>query len=202
VVAAAEEERRRLRRDLHDGIGPLLTAAAARVDACRNLLTRDVPQVETLLDSVRCDLTDGLADLRRLVYTLRPPVLDELGLTEALRQICSRSTVPTALTMPDALPELPAAVEITVYRIVAEAVTNVVRHAGASRCTVQLTLTDRVTLDIADDGPPNGAWQTGVGLRSMRERTAELGGHWAAGPTGRGGNVHAELPLALFEVST
>lgn len=202
VVAAGEDERRRLRRDLHDGIGPLLTAAAARVDACRNLLDRDVPQVQILLNSVRSDLTEGLADLRRLVYTLRPPVLDELGLTEALRQICGRSTVPTVLEIPDALPELPAAVEITVYRIVAEAVTNVVRHARASQCTVQLALTDRVILDINDDGPPNSAWQTGVGLTSMRERTAELGGHWAAGPTGRGGNVHAELPLALFGVST
>ncbi len=160
-----------------------------------------MPQVETLLDSVRGDLTEGLADLRELVYTLRPPVLDELGLAEALKQICRRSIVPTTLEIPDPLPELPAAVEITVYRIVAEAVTNVVRHANASRCTVQLTLTDRVILDINDDGPTTQSWQSGVGLTSMRERTAELGGHWSAGATPHGGNVHAELPLTLFAES-
>jgi DNA-binding NarL/FixJ family response regulator/signal transduction histidine kinase len=85
VVGAAEEERRRLRRDLHDGLGPLLTAAATRIDACRNLLTRDVTQVNSLLDDVRVDLTQGLADLRRLVYSLRPPVLDELGLGRGRR---------------------------------------------------------------------------------------------------------------------
>jgi len=202
VVGAAEEERRKLRRDLHDGLGPLLTAAAARIDACRNLLTRDVPQVESLLDDVRDDLTEGLTDLRRLVYSLRPPALDQLGLVQAVNQICARSGVPTDVDVPVPLPDLPAAVEITAYRIVAEAVTNVVRHAGASRCTVRMAFGDRLVVEICDDGTGTQVWQAGVGLSSMRERTAELGGRWSAGPgVGGGGQVHAELPLTLFGVT-
>ena len=198
VVGAAEEERRRLRRDLHDGLGPLLTAAATRIDACRNLLTRDVAQVTSLLDDVRDDLTQGLIDLRRLVYTLRPPVLDELGLVPAIEQICRRSVLPVEMDVSTELLDLPAAVEITAYRIVAEAVTNVARHSGASRCAVKMVVTQRLVLDIYDDGPDPTPWQPGVGLTSMGERTADLGGTWSAGPRpGGGGHVHAELPLTL-----
>jgi signal transduction histidine kinase len=152
VVAAAEEERLRLRRDLHDGLGPVLTAAATKVDAACNLTGRDLPRARDLLGRVRHDLTAALADLRRLVYALRPPVLDELGLLGALREQLHHAALPVALAAPDPLPPLPAAVEIAAYRIVTEAVTNVTRHAGATRCAVSIACDDRLTIEIRDDG--------------------------------------------------
>ncbi|WP_076812282.1 sensor histidine kinase [Pseudofrankia asymbiotica] len=199
IVSAAEEERRRLRRDLHDGLGPVLTAAATKVDAARNLAGRDLPRATNLLADVRRDLTSALGDLRRLVYALRPPALDELGLLAALRG----AAVPVTLTAPDALPPLPAAVEVAAYRIVTEAVTNVARHAGATRCEVALACADALAIEIRDDGRANGAdgtvtaWAPGVGLASMRERATALGGAWSAGPTVDGGRVLVELPLSL-----
>ncbi|WP_045877861.1 sensor histidine kinase [Pseudofrankia sp. DC12] len=207
IVSAAEEERRRLRHDLHDGLGPTLTAAATKVDAARNLAERDATRAGNLLVSVRQDLTSALADLRRLVYALRPPVLDELGLLPALHEQLRHTAVPVTLTAPEALPPLPAAVEIAAYRIVTEAVTNVTRHARASACEVSITCTDHLHIDIRDNGTPNddngangangGAWSPGVGLTSMRERATALGGSWTAGPTPTGGRVQADLPLSL-----
>ena len=104
VIGVAEEERRRLRQDLHDGLGPLLTAAASRVDACHGFLGRDNVRVAVLLDDIRGDLTEGIGDLRRLVNSLRPVVLDELGLAEAVRQRCDRSAVPATLLIVGDLP--------------------------------------------------------------------------------------------------
>ena len=199
IVSAAEEERRRLRGDLHDGLGPVLTAAANKVDAARNLLPRSPSRVEELLVTVRADLTAALADLRRLVYALRPPALDELGLLAALQEQLHHAAVPVDLSLPEALPHLPAAVEVTAYRVIAEAVTNVARHSGASRCRVSIICTSLLTVEVCDNGPARGLWPPGVGLTSMRERTLALGGHWEAGPSPLGGRVRVELPLTLAE---
>ena len=197
IVHTAEEERRRLRHDLHDGLGPVLTAAASKVDASRNLLAKDLPRAGGLLDSVRGDLGTALGELRRLVYALRPPVLDELGLSRALAEQLEHAAIPVRLTCTADLSGLPAAVEIAAYRIVTEAVTNVARHAGASLCEVTISRGGRLTLDIRDDGPTIQPWTPGVGLTSMRERATALGGVWQAGPTSDGGRVHVELPLSL-----
>lgn len=197
IVNAAEEERRRLRHDLHDGLGPVLTAAATKVDATRNLLEKNPLKARDLLDNVRRDLTTALGDLRRLVYALRPPVLDELGLLGALREQLQHAALPVTLSVPATLPALPAAVEIAAYRIVTEAVTNVTRHAAASGCRVTIACTDQLTLDIRDDGPGDQTWSPGIGLTSMRERATALGGTWGAGPTGNGGRVFVELPLSF-----
>ncbi|OHV54225.1 histidine kinase [Pseudofrankia sp. BMG5.36] len=203
IVSAAEEERRRLRRDLHDGLGPVLTAAATKVDAARNLAGRDLPRATNLLADVRRDLTSALGDLRRLVYALRPPALDELGLLAALRETLRGPAVPVTLTAPDTLPPLPAAVEVAAYRIVTEAVTNVARHAGATHCDVTINCADTLTIEIRDNGRANGSqgtatsWMPGVGLTSMRERVTALGGSWNAGPTAAGGRVLVKLPLSL-----
>jgi signal transduction histidine kinase len=199
IISAAEEERRRLRGDLHDGLGPVLTAAANKVDAAKNLLSRNPSRADELLITVRSDLTAALADLRRLVYALRPPALDELGLLGALREQLHHAAVPVDLFLPEALPALPPAVEVTAYRIVAEAVTNVARHAGASQCRVSVICTDRLLVEVCDNGPASQTWSPGVGLTSMRERTLALGGHWEAGPTPSGGQVRVELPLTLAE---
>ncbi|MFZ2012729.1 MAG: sensor histidine kinase [Nocardioides sp.] len=202
VIGVAEEERRRLRQDLHDGLGPLLTAAASRIDACHGFLGRDNTRVATLLDDARGDLTEGIGDLRRLVNALRPVVLDELGLVEAVRQRCDRSPVPTTLRLDGALPCLPAAVELAAYRIIAEALTNVARHAGARTCTVTLRLRGGLVIEVVDDGTASTHWQPGVGLTSMRERATELGGRFTAGPAAHGGQIRAVLPLVLAGVPT
>ncbi|WP_433783087.1 sensor histidine kinase [Actinomycetospora sp. CA-101289] len=203
LVGAREEERRRLRRDLHDGLGPALTGIAFTADAAGNVLHSDPDRAAALLHTLRAAATEAIEDVRRLVYALRPPVLDELGLLEALRRhVEGLGGDAVAVTVHDdaALPPLSAAVEVTAYRIVVEAVTNAVRHAGATRVDVHVggdDAPDRPVLDLAvtDDGAPSTSWTSGVGLASMRERVAELGGVLAAGPEPGGGRVSARLPL-------
>jgi len=201
IVAAREEERRRLRRDLHDGLGSALTAVTLKADAAHNLRFSDPPRASQLVLDLRADLTEAIADIRRLVHDLRPPDLDELGLVSALRQRAEQSwrrpdaTFTVTVDAPDTLPPLAAAVEAAAYRIATEAVTNALRHAGAGSCQVTLRLDGALHLEISDDGPGYAPWRPGVGLRSMYERAAELGGSLTAGPTGQGGQVHARLPL-------
>jgi two-component system, NarL family, sensor kinase len=207
IVAAREEERRRLRRDLHDGLGPALTGIAFKADAARNTLASRPAQAEELLAALRADTTAAIADIRRLVYALRPPALDDLGLIGSLRQQSARlaqrgdgGLIAVSLTATGALPALPAAVEVAAYRIVTEAMTNAARHSGATRIEACLSLVDGHTLriEVHDDGAvPDIPWQPGVGLTSMRERAAELGGSCQAGPApAGGGRVVALLPLS------
>jgi signal transduction histidine kinase len=201
IVAAREEERRRLRRDLHDGLGTALTAVTLKADAAHNLQSVDPDRCGQLLLDLRADLTTAIADIRRLVYDLRPPDLDELGLAGALRQRAEQSwrrdQTPFMVTIntDGTLPALPAAVEVAAYRIATEAVTNTLRHSDARSCCVSLRTDAALHLEITDDGTGGGPWQHGVGLRSMHERAAELGGSLTAGPTDQGGRVHALLPL-------
>ncbi len=197
IVAAREEERRRLHRDLHDGLGPALTGAGFKADAAHNLVTAAPAQATALLADLRRDIREAIDDVRRLVYGLRPPTLDELGLAGALRR--HGATLPLAVTIdaPDTLPTLPAAVEVAVYRIGTEALTNVARHANAGTARVELTVDSAVRLSVVDDGAPDGPWVPGVGLTSIRERATELGGTCTAGPTRTGGRVVAVLPLAV-----
>lgn len=180
LVTGIAEERRRLRRDLHDGLGPALAAAGLKAEAARNLAARDPERAGRVLEELRGDLTGALADLRRAVHDLRPPVLDQYGLAAALRRQAEAFDGPRLSVEVDA-PEtgdLPAAVEEAVYRIAGEALSNVARHAAASRCLLRLDVTgDTVALDVADDGAglADGTGY-GVGLIGMRERAAELGG--------------------------
>jgi two-component system, NarL family, sensor kinase len=203
IVAAREEERRRLRRELHDGLGPTLTGIAFAADAAANTIDTDPEQSQELLTTLRRDTRVALADVRRLVDNLRPPALDELGLVGALQQRADQlawradgEAVQVRLDVPDEVPALPAAIEVATYRIATEALTNVVRHSRARSAMVRLRCGERLDLSITDDGPPNGAWAPGVGLDAMRERTAELGGSFQAGPTPNGGQVVASFPLA------
>jgi signal transduction histidine kinase len=202
LVAAREEERRRLRRDLHDGLGPQLAAQTLKVGSARSLYPRDPASADALLAGLEADMEASLADVRRLVYNLRPPTLDELGLAGALREAAaSQANAPGLRISVDApeerLPQLPAAVEVAVYRIAQEAMTSVVRHAGASFCLVRLSLGDALELEITDDGTGIATdHPAGVGLASMRERAVELGGtcEFLPSPTG-GTRVLARLPL-------
>ena len=207
LVVAREEERRRLRRDLHDGLGPSLAAIGLRAEASAATLGSDPEGARHLLDELGGDVRVALTDVRRLVDGLRPPALDELGLVEAVRQqaarleagAAARTPTITIEAQPLPLPELTAAVEVAAYRIAVEAVTNVVRHAGATTCRVRFDATGDGTLrlEIVDDGRglPSGV-VPGVGLESMRERAAELGGTLAIEATESGGaRVVARLPL-------
>ena len=205
LVSAREEERRRLRRDLHDGLGPSLATLALRLENAEDLISTDPVQAAELVGSLADLARDEIAEVRRLVEGLRPPALDQLGLVSALRQRAAQhelaagegDVVWTVEAERDVEP-LPAAVEVAAYRIVLEAVTNAVRHGGGHACTVTLRREDgHLRVLVQDDGhglvvgsPP------GVGLFSMRERAQELGGTCTISSTANGTLVDAVLPVA------
>jgi signal transduction histidine kinase len=202
LVAAREEERRRLRRDLHDGLGPALASLTLKIDATRDELNYDTASAAAMLAAVKGDIQAAIADIRRLVYDLRPPALDDLGLVASIRLLAERyqgADLTIVCQLPERLPALPAAVEVAVYRITAEALTNVVRHAGARVCIVKLAVGERVELEISDNGRGIVADRgEGVGLISMRERAAELGGECVIVSTpGESTTVQVWLPLSL-----
>ncbi len=200
LVTAREEERRRLRRDLHDGLGPALASESLKVGAIRKLMTRDQPAADALLSELGDDIEATIADIRQLVYDLRPPALDELGLVGAIRERVAQlhTELQVVVEAPDQLPTLPAAVEVAAYRIVQEALTNVARHARARGCMIHLGIEEGVLcLRVADDGVGLAAERKmGVGMLSMRERAEELGGTWTAETLSTGGTlILARLPL-------
>ncbi len=216
LVTLREEGRRRLRRDLHDGLGPALACIALQAEAARELVRSDPAQADAALADLAAQAQAAIADIRRVVYELRPPALDDLGLVGAVRaHACRLSRPELCITVeaPEDLPPLPAAVEVAAYRIAQEALTNVVRHAAARTCTVRLRLDDTppddaaaaggvLCVDVSDDGRGLPAERrAGVGLRSMGERAAELGGSCTidAAPDG-GTRVAAQLPIVLPDV--
>jgi signal transduction histidine kinase len=199
LVAAREEERRRLRRDLHDGLGPQLSSQVLLLTSAQMLLRQDPGEVEAILKSAVTQAQQAISDIRRLVYALRPPALDDLGLLASIEEQLTQyraSGIIFSLEALEQLPSLPAAVEVACYRIVQEALTNVVRHAHAHSCVVHLACREQLTIEVTDDGlglPPT--YRCGVGLNSMRERAEELGGSWHIEPGPHGGTrVQAELP--------
>lgn len=206
LVAAREEERRRLRRDLHDGLGPSLATLAMRLESATDLIHEDPERAADLVARLSDQAREDIGEVRRLVEGLRPPALDQLGLVSALRQRAVEDSagegavrVPWTVEADDGIEPLPAAVEVAAYRIVVEAVTNVQRHSGADRCLVRLTREhDDLRVEVADTGtglaPERRA---GVGLSSMRERAEELGGSFETLPRPGGGTiVDVRLPLA------
>ncbi len=202
TIAAREEERRRLRRDLHDGLGPRLTGIAFTADAASNLARSDPLSTERLLETLRAETTQAIESIRELVYAMRPPALDELGLAGALTQAAAsmRSRSGDLLDTQvhaHGIAQLPAAVEVAAYRIAVEALTNVVRHTDSRVASVTLARSgSTLTVEVTDRAPAAGEWHAGVGLSSMRERAEELGGRLVVGSTAAGGCVRAELPLA------
>jgi signal transduction histidine kinase len=197
LVMAREEERRRIRRDLHDGLGPTLAGVLFRIESARLLVDRDSDAVRAHLVETSDQVKDLVADVRRLVHQLRPPALDDLGLAGAVGQLGRSLPVPVHLDADDLGP-LPAAVEVAVYRIAAEGLTNAARHGDAHTCAVRLRVEDgHVLVEIADDGVgirPDA--QAGVGVLSIRERAAELGGRSEVTcPSGGGTVVRAWLPI-------
>jgi two-component system NarL family sensor kinase len=206
IITAREEERRRLRRDLHDGMGPTLASQTFRLDAALDLIENDPAAASDVLHALKRQTRDLVADIRRLVYDLRPPALDELGLVGALETHIATTQAHDGLRVEFAasgpgLESLPAAVEVAAYRIVTEAATNVIRHADARTCTITLAICENpacLRVTVEDDGkglPPDV--RMGVGLNSMRERAEELGGQLEVGPGAGGGTrITADLPLS------
>jgi two-component system, NarL family, sensor kinase len=206
LVTAREEERRRLRRDLHDGLGPALATLAMRLESVSDLIGRDPAGAAELADSLSEQARAEILEVRRLVDRLRPPALDQLGLVSALRQRAQEHRVPGAATgrmtwtveADDDVEPLPAAVEVAAYRIALEAVTNALRHSGAERCTVALKREDgTLLLRVRDTGRGLAADPgAGVGLTSMRERAEELGGTCTVTSSDSGTLVEVRLPIS------
>jgi signal transduction histidine kinase len=205
LITAREEERRRLRRDLHDGLGPTLASLTFKIDAARNLLTQDSERADRLLVEVRHQTQETLSQIRRLVYNLRPPALDELGLLSALREQAAsyqHQGLQLIVDAPESLPQLSAAVEVAAYRIAQEALTNVVRHAEARQCLLRLHLHEsRLLLQVSDDGRGIApGHHIGVGLLAMQERAVELGGSCTITSDSSGGTtIQVSFPLGMAE---
>jgi two-component system NarL family sensor kinase len=203
ALAALAEEQRRVRRDLHDGLGPVLAGLRMTIGTARRVAVTEPAAADQLLAEAQQDAQAAIEDVRRLARDLRPAALDDLGLAEALRDRLGRLLGDGCQLDFDAdLPEevLPAAVEVAVYRIASEAVLNVARHAGATRCVVRLRADGSVLiLLVEDDGTGLGDAVPGVGLRSLRERAEELGGTIQLTSGSQGGTcVRAELSIAYL----
>lgn len=209
VLYAREEERRRLRHELHDSVGPILAGISLGLHAARRVMTSDVRQADELMAHLEDELQTAIGEVRRLFETLRPPALDQLGLASAIREHIE--ILATRMRTHDESPQevsfdlkesgdlvaLPAIVEVAAYRIVCEALTNVARHSGARTCMVTLTRDNGLRVEVVDDGVGvDGRPGRGLGLGSMRERAAELGGTFRLDTPAAGGTrVAAWLPI-------
>lgn len=208
IITSREEERRRLRRDLHDGLGPSLASLLLEARVLRRMIRDDQDAAEKLAEEMQADIRTTIEDIRRVVHELRPPALDDLGLAAAVQVMAAKigreenqgngavGGLRVEVDAPSDLLQLPAAVEVAAYRIIQEALTNVVHHAQARCAVVRLRLDRQLLIEVADDGVGiNGGRVGGMGLRSMRERAAELGGSFSIEPAPGGGTIiRAALP--------
>jgi signal transduction histidine kinase len=200
LVMAREEERRRIRNDLHDGLAPTLSSLQLQLGAMRKLIHQDPTQAEAVANDLREDLRQATAEIRQLIYDLRPPRLDELGLVGAIKSFRVGTELRFEVIAPEPMPALPAAVEVAVYRITSEAVHNVVKHAQATTCAICIEVAKgRLSLSVTDNGRGFlDKQEAGVGLNSMKERAAEVGGTFSIQPAPAGGlRVTASLPLPI-----
>lgn len=200
VVDEREVERQRLQRELHDGVGPRLTGVAFQLDAAGNLVHSDAAAAADLLAAARTELRSAIRTVRDVVHDLRPIELETTGLEEAVRSRAAALVGGTAtelrVEMDARLPERSAAVDAALYRVVVEAVTNAVRHAAPSRCTVRLRSTRHgLEASVVNDGSSEADWRPGVGMASMRFRVEEVGGTLEAGPAPDGWAVVAVVPV-------
>jgi signal transduction histidine kinase len=199
LVTTREEERRRLRRDLHDGLGPTLAGATLRIDIARNLLLSKPSQADTVLVETKGQIQDTIGDIRHIVYELRPPALDEMGLVNAVRAFVDQQKIDgLKITVEDfnGLSTLPAAVEVAAYRIAVEGISNVIHHARASNAVIRfLSDHDNFSVEVMDDGIglPEPI-PIGVGIPSMRGLAEELGGQFILISQSPGTLLRARLP--------
>jgi signal transduction histidine kinase len=206
TLAAAQQERSRIRRDLHDGLGPSLSGVALGLEAVQAALPRDTQTAADLTARMRTEIAGAVEDVRRIIDELRPAALEDVGLVQALREraasLAARSSsgLIVEFRVDEPMPGLPEQVEIAAFRIAEEAMTNVLRHAHASRCEVRLEVADALVVSVSDDGVglPGQTRPDGVGLTSMRQRAAELGGCCTVEPAIPSGViVCARFPLEV-----
>lgn len=200
LVVAREEERRRLRHDLHDGVGAALAGVRLQLESARARV--EDPLTGRLLDSAAAGVAEAVRDVRAVTDDLRPAALDELGLAASLRGLGERLATPerSVTVKVSELPELPAAVEVACFRVAAEALANAVRHSGGTRIEVEVRVDGRfLELGVNDDGRgiDGEAPRQGVGLASMRQRVDELGGDLLVESAAGGTTMTARLPLEL-----
>ncbi len=201
LVLALEEERRRIRRDLHDDLAPALIGLSLRAGSIADLVETDPDKARRLAENLDGAIREAVSGIRRLVYDLRPPALDDLGLLAAIheraREYSAGQKLHVEVQAPESLPALPAAVEVAAYRIVQEGLLNVVKHAQAHTCHVGIALGEALVIEIVDDGiglPEKPA--AGVGLRSIKERAEELGGTCQiSNSPGKGAQITVSLPV-------
>jgi two-component system NarL family sensor kinase len=203
LVVTREEERRRLRRELHDGLGPALAGITLGLETAGRTAAREGSSAAALLAKLRDETAGCVETVRQISADLRPPALDQIGLVSALRQhadlLSNRSGGRLAVDVAEAapIPALPAAAEAAAYRIALEALTNTARHARAQTCSVLVELADGLRLTVQDDGTGARPGALGVGLASMRERAEELGGTCVVTfREGVGTRVEAVLPVS------
>ncbi|WP_231334042.1 sensor histidine kinase [Actinomadura graeca] len=206
ILASREEERRRLRHDLHDGLGPTLASLAMSLDAARITLACEPERMDPLLSDVRDRLALAVGEIRDMAHGLRPPALDDLGLVAAIQSFAEGCCERVEVRFDGDPAGLPAAVEVAAYRIVQEALTNVRLHAPGSTALVLLTRAAELHVMVADTGPGVPATRNGGhpksrrGLAAMKEWAAELGGGCAVTARAGGGTVvTAHLPLTVAE---
>ena len=203
ILEGREEERRRIRRDLHDGLGPALAAIAMQADTARAVVDDDPAAARDLMSAVTEQAKDVVHEVRRLVYDLRPPALDQLGLLGAVESLARQHSSPSLrveVRSDGEVPLLHAAHEVAVYRIVSEALANVSRHSGASLAVVSFeTVAGQLRVTVEDDGRGiDAAAPRGIGLRSMADRASEVGAALEVGER-PGGGARIALALPLLE---
>jgi signal transduction histidine kinase len=205
LVTTREEERRRIRRDLHDGLGPTLASLTLKLDAVRNLLRQSPEKADALIDELKDQTAETIQDIRTLVYGLRPPALDELGLIGAIQnfiEVNAAGHPEIKLEAPDQLPPLSAALEVAIYRTALEGISNVMRHAHAKTALIRILVKDAdMVIEISDDGiglPEDVS--LGVGLISMQERADELGGTVTILPADQGLHIQVSFPFIVEEI--
>ncbi|WP_158289490.1 GAF domain-containing sensor histidine kinase [Paenibacillus flagellatus] len=218
LIFAREEERRSMRKNLHDDIAPRLAAMRLTASLVTDWIRKDPNRAIAIMTQFKQDIAETVEEIRGIVYDLRPHALDELGLIGAVRQrieqlqhiqqvkdIADAAPLAFELDAPARLPILPAAVEVGAYRIVTEALVNVVKHAKADTCSIKIAIDTAqgraLIVEIRDNGiglpdQPASADNRGLGLTSLRERARELGGMCTIDnrPTG-GMSVRAWLPI-------
>lgn len=203
LTVAREEERRRVRHDLHDEVGPLLSAVVLQADVADMTLEHAPERSRESIAHVRGAGADAVRALRRIVRDLHPVAVDDLGLVGALEELAARLSGEASVRVtanPALMPRLSAAVEVALYRVAAEATGNAVRHAGASAVQIALTVDGAaVTLTVSDDGrgfDVNGV-SPGVGLESMRQRAKELDGTFSVSSGVDGTSLCASIPIGF-----
>lgn len=209
VISAQDEERRRVARELHDGIGQYLVAIKMASEVTLEKCQGDA-RMDALAGSLKM-IEQCTMEVRTMSHLLHPPLLEEVGLASAIPWysdgFAERSGIKVELQMPANMARMPQAVELVLFRVLQESLTNIHRHAGSKRAKIQLRVTaDSAALSVEDDGKGfasvNGQpHKPGVGIAGMRERVRELGGQFRITSTAQGTKVQAVVPMTPVALS-